>query len=106
MAREWRFELFAFDVAFGFTAVLLYAVIFGNMGYDGFSLIDGIMHAGKHQWAYGFLGGLLFALANLFMLASVSIGGMALALTVAFGTAAIVQAGVYQFGGGETREMC
>jgi glucose uptake protein len=99
MAKGWRFELFAFDMAFGVMAVcLLYSLVFGNTGYDGFSLVDDAMHAGKQQWAWGLVGGIVFALSNLFLLASVSTGGLAVSLTVAFGTAAIVQGCVYHFG--------
>jgi glucose uptake protein len=99
MAKGWRFELFAFDMAFGMMAAcLLYALVFGNTGYDGFNLVDDAMHAGKQQWAWGMVGGVAFALSNLFLLASVSTGGLAVGLTVAFGTAAIVQGCVYHFG--------
>lgn len=92
MAGKWRFELFAIDMAFGFAAVcLLCSLVLGNSGYDGFSLVDDVMHAGKQQWAFTVAGGILFALSNLFLLAASSIGGLAVAFTAAFGSAVIVQ---------------
>jgi len=32
----------------------------GNVGYDGFSFVDDLMHAGKRQWLFGLMGGVLF----------------------------------------------
>ena len=95
MSGNMRFELFAFDLALGFMAFcLIYSLIFGNAGYDGFGLLDDALHAGKQQWAFGLAAGLVFALSNMFLLAAVSVGGMGVAFITAFGTAVVVQAGI------------
>src|SRR3954453_22129268 len=65
-AGKWRFELFYFDFAIGLgIAALIYAFTVGNLGFDGFSLLDDLQKAGKRQWVYGVLAGLIFNLGNM-----------------------------------------
>src|ERR1051325_1491551 len=64
------FELFYFDFAIGLgLAAVIYGFTLGNLGYDGFSLTDDLMHAGKRQWLYGFGAGVIFNMANLLLIA-------------------------------------
>src|SRR5215467_2229054 len=94
-AGKWRFELFYFDFAIGLiVAALIYAFTVGNLGYDGFNFLDDLQHAGKRQWMYAFLAGLLFNLANMLLMAAVSVMGMALAFPMVVGVAVLVTAGV------------
>ena len=91
MAGKWRFELFYFDYAIGLliTAVVV-ALTAGSMGFDGFSLMDDLMHAGKHQWFFGLLGGVVFNLANMLLMAAIAVAGMAVAFPVGIGLALII----------------
>src|ERR1039458_1021441 len=71
LAGKWRFELYYFDFAAGLLlAAVILAYTAGNLGYDGFSFSDDLMHAGKRQWLLGFAGGAVFNLANMLLLRS------------------------------------
>jgi glucose uptake protein len=90
LTRKWRFELFYFDFSIG---VLLAAVIaaytFGSMG-DDLSFGDNMMITGKRQIALGMLAGMIFNLANMLLVAAISLAGMAVAFPVAIGLAMII----------------
>jgi glucose uptake protein len=91
LAGKWRYELFYFDFAAGVVIIaFIYAFTVGNLGYDGFSFVDDLMHAGKRQWLYGFMGGVIFNLGNMILMAAVSVAGMAVAFLVGIGVATIV----------------
>jgi len=90
-AGKWRFELYYVDFALGVAiAAFVYAFTVGNMGYDGFSFMDDLMHAGKRQWLYGFMGGVVFNFGNLLLMAAISVAGMAVAFPVGMGVATIL----------------
>src|SRR6478752_5471906 len=62
LAGKWRFELFYYDYSLGvLIAATIYALTFGNLGYDGFTVIDDLLHGGKRQIFYGSVGGLAVA---------------------------------------------
>jgi len=91
LAGRWRFELFYFDYAFGVVlAAILYAFTVGSLGFDGFSFLDDLMHAGKRQWLFGLAAGVIFNLANMLLVAAISLAGMAVAFPVGIGTALII----------------
>jgi len=91
LAGKWRFELFCFDFALGLLAVaVILALTAGNLGFDGFNVRDDLMNAGKRQWLFGFLGGVIFNLGNMLMIAAISVAGIALTFPVGFGVAFIV----------------
>ena len=91
LTRKWRFELFYFDYAFGvLIAAVILAFTVGSLGFDGFSFMDDIMHAGKRQWMWGFLAGVVFNLANMLLVAAISVAGLALAFPVGIGIALIL----------------
>jgi glucose uptake protein len=48
------------------------------------------MHAGKRQWLYGLMGGVVFNLGNMILMSAISVAGMAVAFTVGIGVATIV----------------
>jgi glucose uptake protein len=91
MAGAWRFELFYFDYAFGvlLTAVII-AFTFGSMGFDGFSFTDDMMIAAKRYSAMGFGAGVVFNLANMLLVAAISVAGLAVAFPVGIGLALII----------------
>ena len=91
MTGKWRFELFYFDYSFG---VLLVAIIcaftFGSLGFDGFSFMDDMLNAGKRPVAMGFGAGVIFNLANMLLVAAISVAGLAVAFPVGIGLALII----------------
>jgi glucose uptake protein len=91
MSGAWRFELFYFDYSIG---VLLAAVIaaftFGTLGSDGFQFMDDLMQTGKRNMFYGFAAGAVFNLANMLLVAAISVAGMAVAFPVGIGLALVI----------------
>lgn len=91
LTGKWRFELYYFDFALGLLLMsLLLALTFGNLGFDGFTFMDDLMHAGKRQWLFGFLGGVVFNLANMLLVAAIAVAGMSVAFPVGIGVALLV----------------
>ena len=93
MGGKRRYELYYFDFAIGLgLAAVLLGLTVGNLGYDGFSLQDDLMHAGKRQWLYAFGAGVLFNFANELLAGAISVAGMAAAFPVGIGLALVLGA--------------
>jgi glucose uptake protein len=91
LAGKWRFELFYLDFAVGLMlAAVIYGFTFGNIGFDGFNFIDDLQHAGKRQWMYVFVAGLIFNLGNMLLMAAVSVSGLAVAFPMGMGIALLL----------------
>jgi glucose uptake protein len=91
LAGKWRFELFYFDYSFGvLLAAVLAAYTLGTLGFDGFLFTDDLMRAGKRNMAYGFGAGVVFNLANMLLVAAISVAGLAVAFPVGIGLALII----------------
>jgi len=94
-----RFELFYYDFILGtLLAAGISAYTAGSMGYDGFTVMDDLLNAGKHQVLYAVLAGMLFNFGNMLMLAAVVVAGMVLAFPVSFGIAIVVSSGLSYLG--------
>ena len=94
-AGKWRFELFYLDFALGLLlASVVFAFTVGNLGYDGFNFLDDLQHAGKRQWMYVFLAGLIFNLGNMLLMAAVSVSGLAVAFPMGMGIALLLGTGL------------
>jgi glucose uptake protein len=89
-AGRWRFELFYFDFAFGLAVTAAIAAFtLGNLGYDGFSVMDDLIHAGKRQWMFAFLAGVAFNLGNMLLTGAISVAGMAVAFPIGMGLSVV-----------------
>jgi glucose uptake protein len=87
---KWRFELFYYDYAAGVViAAVLAAITFGSMG-DDLSVYDNFLIAGKMKILYGLGAGAVFNLANMLLVAAISVAGMAVAFPVGIGLALVV----------------
>ena len=73
---------------------MIYAFTVGNLGYDGFSFLDDLQHAGKRQWMYGFMAGMIFNLGNMLLMAAVSVAGLSVAFPMTMGIALLVGTGM------------
>jgi|ERR1051326_6880434 glucose uptake protein len=97
MTGKWRFELYYLDFGFGAAlASLIYICTVGSMGFDGFSFVDDMLHAQKRFWIFAFGAGIVFNLANMLLVAAVSVSGMAIAFPVGMGIGLILGSGVPQ----------
>jgi glucose uptake protein len=96
-AGKWRFELYYFDYSLG---VLLCATVaaftFGSIegapvdaATPAFAFLDNLSVASKLQMAYAVAAGIIFNLANLLLVAAISVAGMAVAFPVGIGLALI-----------------
>lgn len=91
LGGKWRFELYYFDFALGvIVAATIIAFTVGSGGFDGFSFLDDLMHAGKRQWFYGFVAGVIFNFANMLLMAAISVAGMSVAFPLGIGTAVVI----------------
>jgi glucose uptake protein len=90
-----RYELFYFDVAIGagIIAVVL-ALTVGSLGFDGFSFIDDLMHSSKRQWLFAVGAGAIFNLANMLLMAAISVAGLSVALPLGVGMSAMLGMGI------------
>jgi len=91
LAGKWRFELFYYDYSLGLLiAAMIYALTFGNLGSDGFAFTDDLAHAGKRQILFGAVGGIVFNLANMLLVAAISLAGLSVAFPVSIGLALVI----------------
>ncbi len=89
-AGKHRFELFYYDFSLGaLIGSILIAVSLGMIGNE-LTFEDNLSIAGKRNMAVGALGGAVFNLGNMLLLAGVSISGMSVAFPIAFGLSIII----------------
>jgi glucose uptake protein len=91
--EKWRYELYCFDFALGVVLVAtVLALTVGNLGFDGFSVMDDLRLAGKRKEFLGLCAGAVFNLGNMLLLGAVSLAGMAIAFPIAMGVALVAGA--------------
>lgn len=87
-SREWRFQLFYWDYAIG---VLLLALVLaftaGSTGDAGRPFLADLRQAEGRHLALAFLGGVVFNLSNILLVAAIDIAGMAVAFPIGVGLA-------------------
>jgi glucose uptake protein len=90
LTGKWRFELFYYDYSLGvLLAAIIAAYTFGSMG-DELSFSDNLIVAGKRNMAWAVAGGVVFNLANMLLVAAISVAGLAVAFPVGIGLALVV----------------
>ena len=89
--KGWRFELFYWDYTIG---VLLLTVILahtlGNHGTTGRPFIEDLHQMSKVSAGSALLGGAIFNLANILLVAAIDIAGMSVAFPVGIGIALVL----------------
>lgn len=89
--KVWRFELFYWDYSFGILiTTLLLAFTLGSNGHAGRSFIDDINQASRSNIHLAMIGGVIFNLANILLVAAIAIAGMSVAFPVAIGIALVL----------------
>lgn len=90
LTGTWRFELFYYDYSAGvLLAAIVAAYTFGSMGSE-LTFSDNLSVASKHNMAYAFIAGGIFNLANMLLVAAISVAGLAVAFPVGIGLALVV----------------
>ncbi|NVO18887.1 MAG: multidrug DMT transporter permease [Bacteroidetes bacterium] len=85
-AKSWRFEHFYWDYVIG---ILLFSLLFGfTLGSThgvGMSFLESIKQASTSSILNPILGGIIFNLSNILLVAAISVAGMAIAFPVGVG---------------------
>jgi len=91
LAGKWRFELFYYDYSLGvLIAATIFALTFGSAGSIGLPFTADLAHAGSRQILFGAIGGVVFNLANILLVAAISLAGLAVAFPVGIGLALVI----------------
>src|SRR5208283_2290387 len=89
--KNYRFELFYWDYAIGiFLISLILGLTIGSTGHDASSLINNIHSADVDNIVSTMIGGVIFNLANLLLVAAIDMAGLAIAFPVSIGIALVV----------------
>src|SRR4030095_841862 len=87
-AAGWRFELFYWDYSIGILILaLLFAFTLGSMGDGGRGFLADLSQASRSNIYSALVGGVIFNLANILLVAAISIAGMSVAFPVGIGIA-------------------
>ena len=90
-SKDWRFELFYWDYVLG---VLLLALVvgltLGSAGTEGHSFAPDLRQASGKNVGLALLGGAIFNLANILLVAAIEVAGMAVAFPVGIGLALLI----------------
>lgn len=90
-SKEWKFQLFYWDYCIGvllFTLIL--ALTMGSMGSGGRGFFADLAQAGPKYLGFAFLGGVIFNIANILLVAAIDIAGMAVAFPIGIGLALVI----------------
>ncbi len=89
--KNYRFELFYWDYAIGiFLVSLLLAFTMGSTGHDSSSFLQNVHTADWSNIVSTMIGGAIFNLANLLLVAAIDMAGLAVAFPVSIGIALVV----------------
>jgi len=87
--KSWRFELFYWDYVIGILILsLAFAFTLGSSG-EGRSFLADLQQANNNNIQSALIGGIIFNLANILLIAAISIAGMSVAFPVGIGIALI-----------------
>jgi glucose uptake protein len=88
---DWRFELFYWDYTLGALLITLaLGITLGNSGTEGRAFFSDLSQASTASLISALLGGAVFNLANILLVAAIDIAGMAVAFPVGIGLALII----------------
>ena len=89
--KNYRFELFYWDYAIGIFLISLFlAFTMGSSGHDASSFVNNVQAADTSNIASTLVGGAIFNLANLLLVAAIDMAGLAVAFPVSIGIALVV----------------
>jgi glucose uptake protein len=93
LAPGYRFQLFYWDYVIGlFAGAVLWGLTLGSSGNIGLPFVKDLANAGQSHILYAVLGGIVFNIANLLIVAAIDIAGLAVAFPIGIGLALIVGA--------------
>jgi glucose uptake protein len=90
LTKNYRFELYYWDYAFGIVLIsLVLALTMGSVHPDQNGFLLNVREAAPANLAYAALGGFIFNIANVLLLAGIEIVGLAVAFPISIGIALV-----------------
>jgi glucose uptake protein len=90
-SKEWPFQLFYWDYCIGVVLLtLIFAFTLGSVGDAGRPFLADLGQAGGAAIWSALLGGIVFNLANILLVAAIDIAGMAVAFPIGIGLALVI----------------
>ena len=90
-SKDWSFPLFYWDYSIGVVLLsLIFGLTLGSSGIEGRNFIDDMFQGNSTSFLSAFLGGVVFNIANLLIVAAISIAGMAVAFPIGIGIALVL----------------
>ena len=91
VSKKWSFSLFYWDYTLGVILLsLVFGLTLGSAGDDGQAFLPNLGEASLNAIFYAFLGGVIFNIANLLLVAAIDIAGMAVAFPIGIGIALVL----------------
>ena len=93
LAPGYRFQLFYWDYVVGLiVAALAWGATLGSFGSTGRAFFTDVSQASFHHILFAVIGGIVFNIANLLLVAAIDIAGLAVAFPIGIGLALIIGA--------------
>ena len=90
-SKTWPFPLFYWDYALGIVILsLIFGLTLGSTGEGGRAFLSDLAQADSESITSAIIGGVIFNLANLMIVAAIDIAGMAVAFPVGIGIALVL----------------
>ncbi len=88
---SWRFELFYWDYVIGIVLLsLVFGLTLGSTGDAGRGFMEDLFQADSKSYTLAFVGGVVFNLANILIVAAIAYAGMSVAFPVGIGLALVL----------------
>jgi glucose uptake protein len=89
--KKWEFPLYYWDYSIGLVlTTLLFGFTFGSFGTEGRSFLTDLSQASPEALTSAFIGGVIFNLSNLLIVAAIAVAGLAVAFPVGVGLALVI----------------
>ncbi|MGC1462432.1 MAG: AcrB/AcrD/AcrF family protein [Terracidiphilus sp.] len=93
LCPRYRFQLFYWDYSLGIAlAAIFLGLTAGSLGHAGPPFLDAVTHAQLSPILLAILGGIIFNVANLLLVAAIEVAGLAVAFPVGIGLALVIGA--------------
>ena len=91
VSKSWPFPLFYWDYALGIILLtLIFGFTLGSSGESGRGFVEDLMQGNVSSFVSAFVGGVVFNIANLLIVAAIDIAGMAVAFPIGIGIALVL----------------
>lgn len=90
-SKSWAFPLFYWDYVIGIVLLtLVFGLTLGSTGEFGRGFLEDLGQGSQESFVSAFIGGVVFNIANLLIVAAISVAGMAVAFPVGIGIALVL----------------